>query len=367
VSAVPVGVGPAGRFLGRLGRERLALASLAVLVLIALACLFGPQLTGHEADRAYPDLRQLPSGAATQPDPAHLGPALERLAFRMRVRLDAVARDGETLRLTLGSDAGVDRRSLVYLPRSGLFGSPTVVEDREAGRSLVVAVPIRRLRFLLGTDVQGRDLLTRCLVAGRISLAIGLAASLVALLIGVVYGATAGVLGGAADAVMMRGVDVLYALPFVFFVILLLVFFRPSLMLMLVAIAAVEWLDMARVVRAQTLSLRERDFVRAARALGVGTPGIILRHIVPNTLGPVAVTATLLVPQVILLESFLSFLGLGVQEPQTSWGVLIADGARSIESAPHMLAGPAAFLIATLVALNLLGDGLADALDPRGA
>jgi oligopeptide transport system permease protein len=314
--------GPARRAVLRFARERTAVAALAVLILIALACLIGQGLTGHDPERAYPDLRQLPAGLTAQPDAEHLRPALERLAFRMRVRLDAVARDGDTLRLTLGSDAGVDRRSLAYLPRSALFGSPDILDERDGGRSLVVAVPIRRLHFLLGTDIQGRDLLTRCLVAGRISLAIGLAASLV------------------------------------FFVILLLVFFRPSLLLMLVAIAAVEWLDMARVVRAVTLSLRERDFVRAARALGLGTPRIILRHIVPNTLGPVAVTATLLVPQVILLESFLSFLGLGVQEPQTSWGVLIAEGARSIEGA--------AFLIATLVALNLIGDGLADALDPRG-
>jgi oligopeptide transport system permease protein len=362
---VPNVASPARRTLGRLARERTAMASLAVLVLIALACLIGPALTGHDPERAYPDLRQLPAGLTAQPDAAHLGPALERLAFRMRARLDAVAQDGDSLRLTLGSDAGVDRRSLVYLPRSALFDAPEVVEERDSGRSLVVAVPLRRLHFLLGTDIQGRDLLTRCLVAGRISLAIGLVASLAALLIGVLYGATAGFLGGALDAVMMRFVDVLYALPFVFFVILLLVFFRPSVLLMLVAIAAVEWLDMARVVRAQTLSLRTRDFVRAAHALGLDARRIILRHIIPNTLGPVAVTATLLVPQVILLESFLSFLGLGVQEPQTSWGVLIAEGARSIEAAPHLLAAPAAFLIATLVALNLLGDGLADALDPR--
>lgn len=362
MSGVPAS--PASRTLTRLARTPGTVASLAILILIALACLVGPALTGHDPERTYPDLRQLPAGLTAQPDGAHLGPALERLAFRMRVRLDAVARDGDTVRLTLASEAGVDRRSLVYLPRSALFGTPAIVEERDGGRSLVVAVPLRRLYFPLGTDVQGRDLLTRCLAAGRISLAIGLAASLVALLIGVAYGATAGFLGGAVDAVMMRFVDVLYALPFVFFVILLLVFFRPSLTLMLVAIAAVEWLDMARVVRAQTLSLRERDFVRAARALGIGAPGIIARHIVPNTLGPVAVTATLLVPQVILLESFLSFLGLGVQEPQTSWGVLVAEGARSIEAAPHMLAAPALFLIATLVALNLFGDGLADALDP---
>jgi len=365
VSATRAMAGPAARTLGRLARERVAMAALTVLILIALACLFGPALTGHDPTRAYPDLRQLPAGLTAQPDPDHLRPALERLAFRMRARLDDVAQDGDALRLTLSAEAGVDRRSLVYLPRSDLFGAPQVIADTEGGKRLVVAVPLRCLSFPLGTDVHGRDLLTRCLVAGRVSLLIGLTATLVALLIGVGYGATAGFIGGAVDAVMMRLVDVLYALPFVFFVILLLVFFRASLALMLVVIGAVEWLDMARIVRAQTLSLRERDFVRAARALGLGTPRIILRHIVPNTFGPVAVAATLLVPRVILLESFLSFLGLGVQEPDTSWGVLIAEGARAIESAPHMLAGPAAFLITTLVALTLLGDGLADAVDPR--
>ncbi|MCJ2025884.1 ABC transporter permease [Methylobacterium sp. J-067] len=351
----------------RLARARSAVASLVVLALLALACLVGPAFTGHEPDRFYPDLRQLPAGLTAQPDDAQLKPALNRIAFRMRARVAAFARDGDRLNLTLAADQPIDRRSLVYLPRSDLFGAPSVVAEEEGGRRLVLDVPIRHLRLLLGTDVHGRDLLTRSLVAGRVSLAVGLTATLVALLIGVGYGAVAGYAGGAVDAAMMRALDALYALPFVFFVILLLVFFRASLGLMLLAIAAVEWLDMARIVRAQTLSLRERDFVRAARALGLSAGGIVLRHIVPNTLGPVAVAATLLVPRVILLESFLSFLGLGVQEPQTSWGVLIAEGARAIEAAPHMLAAPAAFLIATLVSLNLLGDGLADALDPRTA
>lgn len=351
----------------RLARDRGAVAALVMLALLALACLVGPALTGHEPDRFYPDLRQLPAGLTAQPDDAHLTPALERIAFRMRVRVAASERRGDSLHLTLVADRPIDRRSLVYLPRSDLFGEPAVASEEEGGRRLVVDVPMRHLRFLLGTDVHGRDLLTRSLVAGRVSLAVGLTATLVALLIGVGYGAVAGYAGGAVDAAMMRAVDALYALPFVFFVILLLVFFRASLVMMLLAIAAVEWLDMARIVRAQTLSLRERDFVRAARALGLSPEGIVLRHIVPNTLGPVAVAATLLVPRVILLESFLSFLGLGVQEPQTSWGVLIAEGARAIEAAPHMLAAPAAFLIATLVSLNLFGDGLADAIDPRTA
>ncbi|NEU14163.1 ABC transporter permease subunit [Methylobacterium sp. BTF04] len=350
---------------GRLARNRGALAALGLLGAITLACLVGPLLTGHQPGRIYADLVQTPPGLGAHPLSEAVRPALERLAFRMRATVrESVVRDG-IMRLILDSSRPIDERSLSYLPRSDLFGPPKVLERSEDGRSLVVEAPVRRLYFLLGTDALGRDLLTRILVAGRVSLLIGLVATAVALVIGVAYGAVAGYLGGRADAVMMRCVDILYALPFVFFVIMLLVFFRAGLGLILVAIAAVEWLDMARIVRAQTLSLRRRDFVRAAEALGLSTVAILSRHVIPNTLGPVAVAATLLVPRVILLESFLSFLGLGVQEPQTSWGALIAEGARAIESAPWLLAGPAAFLVATLIALNLLGDGLADALDPR--
>ncbi|WP_336486963.1 ABC transporter permease [Methylobacterium nigriterrae] len=365
-AALPRRLSPGRLALRRLARDRAAMAALGLLLLIALACLLGPFLTGHAPERAYPDLRQLPPGLAAEPGPERLRPALDRLAFRMRARVAGLAQGDGRLRLTLESDRPIDPRSLVYLPRSDLFGEARVVERAEDGTRLVVEAPIRRLRFPLGTDVHGRDLLTRSLVAGRVSLLIGLTATLAALLVGVAYGAVAGFLGGRVDAVMMRLVDILYALPFVFFVMVLVVFFRASLALILLAIAAVEWLDMARIVRAQTLTLRRRDFVRAAEALGLSTPATLARHIVPNTLGPVTVAATLLVPRVILLESFLSFLGLGVQEPQTSWGVLIAEGARAIESAPWMLAGPASFLVATLVALNVLGDGLADALDPRG-
>ncbi|GJE58578.1 ABC transporter permease [Methylobacterium trifolii] len=363
--SLPPRVSPGRLALARLARNRGAMGALAVLVLVALACLAGPPLTGHAPERSYPDLRQLPPSLQAQPSPERIGPALERLAFRMRAQVAEAAVTGSTLRLVLTAADPIDPRSLVYLPRSDLFGQARIVERLEDGRRLVVAAPVRRLYFPLGTDVHGRDLLSRSLVAGRVSLLIGLTATLVALVVGIAYGALAGFLGGAVDAAMMRVVDVLYALPFVFFVIVLVVFFRAGLVLVLIAIGAVEWLDMARIVRAQTLSLRARDFVRAAEALGLSTLAILRRHVVPNTLGPVVVAATLLVPQVILLESFLSFLGLGVQEPETSWGVLIAEGARAIESAPHMLAGPAAFLVATLIALNLLGDGLADALDPR--
>ena len=179
------------------------------------------------------------------------------------------------------------------------------------------------------------------------------------------YGALAGYLGGRVDLVMMRFVDILYSLPFIFFVIMLVVFFGRNFVLMFIAVGAVEWLDMARIVRGQTLSIKRQEYVQAAEALGVTTGGIIRRHVIPNTLGPVIVYVTLLVPKVILLESFLSFLGLGVQEPMTSWGVLISDGAKNIQGATGMLVFPALFLVSTLFALNFIGDGLRDALDPK--
>ena len=218
---------------------------------------------------------------------------------------------------------------------------------------------------LFGTDASGRDLFTRTLYGGRISLMVGLLATMVSLLIGVLYGATAGYIGGKTDGWMMRIVDILYALPFMFFVILLTVYFGRSIFLIFIAIGAVEWLTMARIVRGQTLSLKKRAFIEAAIINGASNLNIIRRHIIPSTLGPVIVYASLTVPQVILFESFLSFLGLGVQEPMTSWGVLIAEGAAQMESAPWMLLFPAGFLALTLFALNFLGDGLRDALDPK--
>lgn len=218
--------------------------------------------------------------------------------------------------------------------------------------------------FYFGTDANGRDLFTRTLYGARVSLLVGIAATLVSLVIGVAWGTIAGYAGGRIDQVMMRLVDILYALPFMFFVILLMVFFGRALWLIFVAIGAVEWLDMARIVRGQTLALKHREFIEAARAFGASPTRILLRHVIPNLAGPVVVFVTLTVPRTILLESFLSFLGLGVQEPMTSWGVLIGDGARTMEAAPWALAFPAAFLAATLFAFNAVGDGLRDALDP---
>jgi oligopeptide transport system permease protein len=216
-----------------------------------------------------------------------------------------------------------------------------------------------------GTDPNGRDLFVRTLYGARVSLLVGLAATSVSLVIGVTYGAVAGYFGGRIDSIMMRLVDVLYSLPFLFFVILLMVFFGRHIVLIFVAIGAVEWLTMARIVRGQTLSLKRREFIEAALAGGVSSAKIIRRHIIPNTIGPVIVYVTLTIPQVILIESFLSFLGLGVQEPYTSWGVLISEGAAQMESAPWMLIFPAIFLATTLFCFNFIGDGLRDALDPK--
>jgi len=216
-----------------------------------------------------------------------------------------------------------------------------------------------------GTDANGRDLFVRVWIGTRMSLLVALLATLVSVVIGVAWGATAGYLGGRVDGWMMRFVDVLYALPYMFFVIILTVVFGRSLVLIFLAIGAVGWLTMARIVRGQALALRQREFVEAAIALGLPTRVILARHIVPNVLGTVIVYATLTVPQVILFESFLSFLGLGVQEPLTSLGRLVAEGALEMESSPWLLLAPSAVLATILLCLNFLGDGLRDALDPR--
>ena len=218
-----------------------------------------------------------------------------------------------------------------------------------------------------GTDQLGRDLLVRLLYGGRISLGVGLCATFVALTIGVVYGAIAGYFGGRTDAVMMRLVDIIYALPFTIFVILLMVFFGRNIVLLFVAIGAVEWLTMARIVRGQVMALKKMEFIEAARSLGYGNRRIIFRHMLPNILGPVIVYTTLTIPAVMLLEAFLSFLGLGVQPPMSSWGTLIKDGAEKMEDYWWLLIFPGTIFSLTLFSLNFLGDGLRDALDVRAA
>lgn len=219
----------------------------------------------------------------------------------------------------------------------------------------------------LGTDTLGRDLLVRLLYGGRVSLAVGLCATFVALTIGVVYGAVAGYFGGKLDAVMMRAVDIMYSMPFPIFVILLMVLFGRNIILLFVAIGAVEWLTMARIVRGQVMSIKKMEFIEAARSLGLGRRRIIFRHILPNVLGPIIVYTTLTIPGVMLLEAFLSFLGLGVQPPMSSWGVLIKDGAEKMEEFPWLLIFPGTVFSLTLFSLNFLGDGLRDALDVRSS
>jgi oligopeptide transport system permease protein len=285
VATVAPGRSPWADARRRFLRNKAAVASLAMLLVIALACVAGPFLLPHEYDTADWDAMRLP-------------PALKGMHW-------------------------------------------------------------------WGTDESGRDLLVRCLIGGRISLMVGLLATLASVALGIVWGATAGFIGGRTDNVMMRIVDMMYAIPYLLIAILLVTILGRDFYLVVLTITAFSWMDMARVVRGQTLSLRTREFVEAARAIGVPTHRIIATHIVPNLLGVVVIYTTVTVPGVILTESVLSFLGLGIQEPMTSWGVLIEDGTKVMEVAPWMLLFPGALLCITLYCFNFIGDGLRDALDPK--
>ena len=235
----------------------------------------------------------------------------------------------------------------------------------EVNWDYIQSPPTNENMLWFGTDVNGRDMFSRTFYGARISLTIGVLTTLVALIIGVLYGAIAGYRGGAVGDVMMRVVDVLYSLPTLFFVIILVTVFGNNFLLIFICIGAVEWLTLARIVRGQTLSIREKEYVESALAAGLSTPTILLKYIIPNVIGPVIVYVTLLIPINIIVESYLSFLGLGVQEPFTSWGRLISQGANEIGTAPWLLIIPAAFLVITLFCFNFIGDGLRDSLDPK--
>ena len=273
--------------------------------------------------------------------------------------------DDARARLLRNRAAVVSMWIIGFLVLVAIFGPMVWVHDYRTISDLRTVNPTFDNWHIFGTDLQGRDLFARTMIGLRISLLVGVVATAVSLVIGVTWGATAGYLGGRVDNFMMRFVDVLYALPFIFFVILLLTVFERNIVLIFAAIGAIEWLTMSRIVRGQTLSIKGKEFIEAARAAGVSQAGIITRHILPNVIGPVAVYVTLTIPVVILAESFLSFLGLGVNEPLTSLGVLIADGADMMEDKPWMLIAPAVTMSVTLLCLNFIGDGLRDALDPK--
>ncbi len=245
--------------------------------------------------------------------------------------------------------------------------TPFIAPYTYEGQNLALGATPPSAQHWLGTDPLGRDQLTRIMYGSRVSLMVGFIATSVALLIGVLWGATAGFLGGRTDAILMRIVDALYALPFTIFIILLTVIFGSSMLLLFMAIGAVEWLTMARIVRGQVLAIKQQEFVEAAVSMGLSPWQIIRRHLIPNVLGPIIVYTTLTIPSVILLESFLSFLGLGVQPPQSSWGSLISGGVETMEEFPWLLIFPGLVLSITLFSLNFLGDGLRDALDPRAS
>jgi oligopeptide transport system permease protein len=349
----------------RLKANRAAMVSLIYLCLMAVVCIVGPWFVSHQYTTIYADYVRTPPSLSAYPKAEMIETALGDVVKRMRVDLKEWRQEEERVYATVTSSREIDDRVTRYVDRSDTFDDARVEDKSADGMTMVVSGAIKQQYFLFGTDNTGRDLLSRTLMAGRVSLAIGLLAGVVAVAIGVLYGATAGFLGGRVDEVMMRVVDVLYSLPFIFFVIMLVVFFGRNFVLMFLAVGAVLWLDMARIVRGQALSIRRQEYVQAAEALGVSRRGILARHIVPNLLGVVVIYMTLLVPQVIILESFLSFLGLGVQEPMTSWGVLISVGAKNIGTANWLLLFPAVFLVSTLFALNFVGDGLRDALDPK--
>ena len=330
----------------RLRENRIALLGLWTFLLIAAVCLAGPFFTGYSYEATEISLK-----ASAPLEPISLKTEFRKVGEPRKSYIAFSNLEDEFL-----EKPPPERRQIVEQVRNGK-------KHREGN----VTYQLSNQRHFFGTDPLGRDLLTRVLVGGRISLAVGFAATLVSIVIGVVWGAAAGFSGGKLDSIMMRFADVLYALPFTVIVILLMVMFGRNFILLFVAIGAVEWLNMARIVRGQIISLKNQEFIEAAISLGLPTRRILFRHLIPNVMGPIIIYTTLTVPNVMLLEAVLSFLGLGVQPPLSSWGVLIDEGSRMMETSIWLLFFPAAFFSLTLFSLNFLGDGLRDALDPRSS
>ena len=294
-----------------------------------------------------------------------LAPFAENQSAALAGKPRSLTRDAMR-RLAANKAAMVSLFVLAFIILAAIIGPWLIPFDYETPDwAAFRAPPSFESGHFFGTDQNGRDLLARTLYGTRVSLMVGLIATLVSVVVGVLYGAVAGFLGGRIDGAMMRFVDVMYALPYILFVILLMVMFGRNVYLLFAAIGLLEWLTMARIVRGQTLSLKEREFIEAARASGVSTFTIIRRHIVPNLVGPVVIFATLTVPEIIATESFLSYLGFGVQEPLTSLGTLISEGADTMETMPWLLGFPGATLVALLLAFAFVGDGLRDAFDPK--
>jgi oligopeptide transport system permease protein len=330
----------------RLRKNHVALFGLYAFCLIAFLCLVGPFFTGYTYEQTEISLK-----ASAPMEPIFL-------------RSEAL-KTGEPkksfIALSNLEDEFLDR------PKSDRSEIVKKIVKGDTYREGKITYGRSIRRHLFGTDSLGRDLLTRVLIGGRISLAVGFAATLVSVCIGVLWGAAAGFVGGNTDTVMMRFADILYALPFTVIVILLMVMFGRNFILLFVAIGAVEWLTMARIVRGQIISLKNQEFIEAAISLGLPGHRILFRHLIPNVLGPIIIYATLTFPEVMLLEAVLSFLGLGVQPPLSSWGVLIDEGSRTMETSIWLLVCPAFFFSLTLFSLNFLGDGLRDALDPKSS
>ncbi len=349
----------------RFRRNRAAMLGCLMLALIVIFSYIGPLFLKHGYDQVFPSYVTIGPSFSPRPDPETLKEVAESAAKRARVTLSSFEAGNGTFTAVITGTKPIDPRSVRYFDRANEFENTEVKETSPDQLSMTLTGHVDQEYFFFGTDNNGRDLLARVMLGGQISIAVGVAASLVSLGIGVLYGATSGYIGGRVDNVMMRFVEILYSLPFIFLVVVLVVFFGRSITLIFIVIGAVQWLEMARIVRGQTLSLKRREFVGAAEALGLTDWQIIRRHIIPNTIGPVIVFVTSVVPQVMLLESFLSFLGLGVQAPLASWGTLIAEGARNIQSAYWQLIFPSVFFVLTLFSLNFIGDGLRDALDPK--